>query len=181
MADANGSNGNAERNGHGPPRREIELAPTSAKAWRKAREEGYVIPLPSGYVARLRPVAIDQLLKGGKIPDILSPVAARSLWQDTYSADISENEDLNADFMGLIDFIVPLAMMTPRVVGEGEEPDPEKEEIRLEDLDFVDKVAIFNLSTQPAELLRSFRDKQVERLRLASHEQDLQPEAKQLP
>lgn len=147
-------------NGKEPQKDHERLQPTSGSEWRRAREEGYTVPLPSGKVATLRPVALDQLLRNGSIPDLLSPVAARALWQETDSDKIAENPKLNKDYLELIDLIVPLALMMPKVVenpkGEGE--------IAFEDIDFMDKVGIFNLAIQPAELLKTFRDQQESRL-----------------
>lgn len=134
---------------------------TKARDWRKSRNEGYSIMLPSENIATLRPVPLDILVESGKIPDFLTPIAAKSLWSDTDSAEIASNEDLHKDFIALINIIVPLSMISPAVV---EHPDPDKEEISIEDIDFMDKVAIFNLSIQPAAVLKNFRQQQAQRM-----------------
>jgi hypothetical protein len=54
-----------------------------------------------------------------------------------------------------------MAMIRPAVVTD---PDPDKEEISLQDIDFMDKIAIFNLVTQPAAVLKNFRRDQEKRL-----------------
>jgi len=149
--------------------KEVKMQPTSASMWRKARLEGYTVQLPSGLFATIRPVALDQLVKTGLLPDLLSPIAARSLWAETESDDIAKDPEMNKRFLELIDLIVPMAMMIPAVV---ENPNSQKEEIKLEDIDFLDKVGIFNLATQPAEMLKTFRDQQKERLSALHNSKD---------
>ncbi len=133
-----------------------EPKPTSAAEWRKAREEGYVVTLPSGHVARLRPVALDVLIISGKLPDLLTPLAAKSLWIETDGEEIANEAEKAKGYAELINIIVPAAMVEPRVVDDPTGDD----EISLEDIDFADKAAIYQLATQPAEVLRRFRDKQ---------------------
>lgn len=132
------------------------LKPTSAAEWRKPREEGYVVTLPSGHVARLRPVALDVLIVSGKLPDLLTPLAAKSLWVETDGEKIGNEAEQAKGYAELVNIVVPAAMVEPRIVDEPEGDD----EISLEDIDFADKVAVFQLATQPAEVLRRFRDKQ---------------------
>lgn len=145
------------QNGHSIDPNHSVRSTTPASEWGKGRREGYIIILPSGNKATLRNVALDQLIRRGEIPDFLTPVAARSLWSDTEQSDIAEDQDLNIKFLQLMDLIVPLSMVKPAVV---EEPSPGKEEIRLDDVDFYDKVAIFNLAIQSSNVLRTFCEQQ---------------------
>jgi hypothetical protein len=131
--------------------------PTTGSEWRKAREEGYIVRLPSsGNHARLRPVALDVLIMSGKIPDILTPAAARTLWDSPSVGSIAERAEIDREFIEMINIVVPAAMMEPRIVDNPQAED----EISLADLDFGDKVAIYQLAIQPAEVLRRFRDGQ---------------------
>ena len=57
---------------------------TSGVKWRQPREEGIIVPLPSGNVARLRPVALDVMISSGKLPDMLTPVAAKTRLKERY-------------------------------------------------------------------------------------------------
>lgn len=167
MAAANGRNPQEEA-----PKKDI--TPTPGAEWRKKRSEGTTIVLPSGNSATVKPVPLDQLFLRGDIPDTLSPVAAMSLWKDNTSDEIGDNVKLSKDFMALIDIIVPLAMVYPRVV---EQPEEGSDDISLDDIDFMDKIVIFNLSTQSAEMMRSFRNKQAELLQTAHAGEDLWDEA----
>lgn len=132
--------------------------PTPAKVWRQPREEGYVVTLPSGNIARLRPVALDVLILSGEIPDLLSPIAAKMLWEETDVAEIANAAELATGTAKLINHVCRAAMMEPVVAAVGEEP--KDGEIALEDIDFQDKSIIFQLAIQPAEVLRKFRDRQ---------------------
>lgn len=134
-----------------------ELTPTSAAAWRRAREEGYAFTLPSGKVARLRPVALDALIRSGKVPNLLIPVIARMLWETTGEGDMRTTEEREAEekahFIDLVSMIVPAAMLSPRVV---DNPKATADEISLDDLHFGDKLAIYRLARLPAEVLDNF-------------------------
>jgi hypothetical protein len=138
-----------------------EWQATAGREMRQARLEGVVVELPSGYKVRLRPVAIDGLMAGGEIPDLLTPIAARSLWTVTGPEEIAARAELAAGFIGLVRAIVPAALVEPRIAPD-DRPDGElgDDEIKLDDLDFSDKLAIFQLATQPAAVLRSFRERQ---------------------
>lgn len=136
-----------------------ELTPTSAAEWRKPREEGYLVTLPSGNVARLRPVALDMLVVAGQIPDILTPMAARALW-GVEEEDGKEGDKTLEDAVEYIEFvnlIAKAAMLEPRIC-DGEKASEGC--ITLEDLEFDDRVAIQRVALLPASQMRRFRDRQ---------------------
>lgn len=135
--------------------------PTSAAAWRKPREEGFLITLPSGNVARLRPVALDVLITSGKLPDMLTPIAAKTLWVEEDVTAVGEIPELAKGFAELVNFVLPAAFLEPVVIADGE---PGAGEIHIEDIDFSDKVAVFNLVTSGAASLGKFREQQTRSL-----------------
>lgn len=132
------------------------LRPTRGVEWRRAHREGYVLTLPSGNVVRMRPVALDVLIVSGRIPDFLTAVAAKSLWTETSGEEIASRDELAKGFAELVNIIVPAALLEPKVVEDPQGDD----EVSLEDIDFQDKVSIFQLAVQPSEVLRKFRDQQ---------------------
>jgi hypothetical protein len=132
---------------------------TPASEWRKPREEGVIVKLPSGKNIKLRPVALDRLMVLGSIPDLLSPLAGQMLWSEVPVTEIISDPQAATNFTNLVNQIVPLAIMEPTVVPDGQQPS--NDEIRLEDIGFSDKFAIFQIVIQPAEVLASFRHKQV--------------------
>jgi hypothetical protein len=128
--------------------RKPAITPTAGNLWRREREAGEVVALSSMHTARLRPVALDMLITTGEIPDILTPLAEKALWGDTFRKEGSDKE-----LIDLINIIVPMAMVSPKVVDNPQADD----EIGLNDLDFLEKYTIFCYVTQPAEVLRRFR------------------------
>lgn len=147
---------------------------TPAKQWRQAQGVGYTVQLPSENWVTMRSVALDQLLESGRIPDFLTPLASRQLWTEESSEEIAKSEDLHRDYMDLINLIIPLAVIAPAIV---ENPDPEKEEISLKDVEFSDKIVIFNLAISPAVVLKSFRNQQAASVFSSRPGEDVRTEA----
>ena len=120
------------------------------------RLSGTVIKLPSGNVARLRPVALDVLITSGKLPDLLTPIAAKTLWAELDMEEIGDAAEVAKSMSELLNFVCKASFLEPRVVDE----EPEEDEIALEDIEIGDKTFVFQLATQPAEVLRRFRERQ---------------------
>lgn len=146
----------------------MPTAATAAVLWRKAREEGVLITLPSGNVAKLKPVALDSLLLAGRIPDMLTPIVAKMLWADegTETDQIAEVVEMAKGFADLVNLIIPAVFVEPVVIAEGE---PGEGEITLDDISFEDKVTVFQLATSGAATLTKFREKQVRDLAALSN------------
>lgn len=134
--------------------------PTSGRQWRKAREEGIVVTLPSGNIARLRPVALDVMLANGQMPDLLAPIAAKSLWDEIDTEKIAGMVDMAKGMADLFGIVCKAALLEPRVVDNPTADD----EIALDDIEFQDKAAIFQLAIAPTRALELFRRQQEQRL-----------------
>jgi hypothetical protein len=134
------------------------LRPTAGSAWRQPRTEGYVKQLPSGNVARLRPVSPDQLLTTGEVPDILTPLVVRMLFEGADGSELSQLSDPSAVVQNagatvqLFNTICRLAFVEPRIVADPQGDD----EISINDVPLLDRGFVFQLVTQPAEVLRDF-------------------------
>lgn len=129
--------------------------PTSGKQWRAPREQGELVRLGSGYVARLRPVDVGALLASGTMPDILTPLAARIVYE---GADAQEQIDAallqqSVEMLEMFNVVCKAAFLEPRIVDNPQADD----EISIEDLSYVDRAQVFNVCIQPAEVLRTFR------------------------
>ena len=151
-----------------------KLKVTSAAEWRRFREEGEIVPLSSGRVVRLRPVALDKLILSGELPDILTPIAAHTLWGNQADNDkvLTEQVDMAKSYFELVNRIVAMVLMEPVVVTA----DPQDDQVLIDDISLQERVEIFTLAQQPAEGLRAFREQQEKRLELVSDGQDdLQP------
>ena len=145
---------------------------TSASKWREPREKGYLVTLPSGNVARIRPVALDVMIQSGAISDLLSPIAAKMLWTEIDTDEFSKAEDFSeiaemAEGMAaLFSVVCKAAFLSPKIgddaenLGDGE--------IAMDDVSFNDKSHVFQLAIQPALVLRKFceqQDRDVESVR----------------
>lgn len=134
------------------------LHPTSAAEWRKPREEGILVTLPySGNTARLRPVALDSMIAQGRIPDLLTEVASSSLFKEIEVETLIDDPKLMKSFMEIFNLISLAAFMEPEVVPAGQEP--LEGQITLDDVDYNDKIFVFNYATAGARALYLFRDK----------------------
>lgn len=132
-----------------------ELKVTSAGEWRKMREEGILYPLPSGKVAKLRPVGIEELVRRGRIPDQLTSLAATTVWKDSPSY-----EHVSAMGKGAVEFlniIVEAAFLEPKVSSSDELQDGE---ISIDDVELLDKQAVFQFVLAPTVALYHFRAQQ---------------------
>jgi len=136
--------------------------PTRGVEWRKPREEGFTLALPSGNVARIRPVALDVLLRQGAVPDLLTSWVAKTIYEgvDTEELDRllgAENlVEQSDEMLSLIDAICTAAFVEPRIVEDPQEDD----EIAIEDVELGDRGAVFSLAVLPAQALRSFLERQ---------------------
>ena len=140
------------------------VKPTSGKTWRRAREVGFMIQLPSGNLARVRPVSPEQMLEMGEIPDILTPLIEKMLFDgadaDDVTAAIEEAIDPGATFepnnmLRLIKFVNAFcvhALVDPRIV----EAPKADDEIAITDLELPDRFAVYQYCTQPVEVLHRF-------------------------
>lgn len=134
----------------------------SGKELRRAREEGTDVPLStSGVWVTLRPVPLDKLLLSGDIPDFLTGIAASVVVEPNAEVPgLQDNLEVARRYIELINLIVPLALVHPRIVDDPQSDD----ECLLEDFSLVERGEILTLSMQPTKVLERFRDEQVRRL-----------------
>lgn len=145
------------------------IRPTRGIDWRKPREEGYLLALPSGEsllpsgnFARIRPVALDVLLRQGTIPDLLTPFVAKMIYEgvDTKELDallsVEKLAEQSDEMLALIDAICIAAFLEPRIVADPQADD----EIAIEDVELADRGTVFSLAVLPANDLRRFLERQ---------------------
>lgn len=136
--------------------------PTRGTDWRRPREEGFTLELPSGNVARIRPVALDVLLRNGDVPDLLTPWVAKTIYEgvDTDELDkllsVDTLVEQSEGMLALIDAICAAAFVEPRIVEDPQADD----EIAIADVELQDRGAVFSLAVLPAQALRSFLERQ---------------------
>ena len=136
--------------------------PTRGIDWRKPREEGFLLALPSGNTVRIRSVALDVLLRQGKVPDLLTPFIAKTIYDgvDTKQLDemlsIENLAEQSDEMLALIDAICVAAFLEPRIVDDPQAED----EISIEDVELADRGTVFSLAMLPANDLRRFLERQ---------------------
>ncbi len=150
------------------------LKPTTAAAWRKPREEGEVVPLPSGNYARLRPADLLQMIKSGTIPDLLSPIAAGAVWKEQDPEKIGDSVEMAMQYHDLMAIVLPAIFVEPKVAMPGTEPGPD--EIAIEDIDLSDRTLAFNLAIAGVGTMRQFRAEQIKRMESVPDSENLRPE-----
>lgn len=134
------------------------LQATSGKEWRKMREQGVLVDLPSGFVARLRPIGLMALFSTGKIPDNLTPLVAELVTAervDSRNAIQKATESMMA-ITQLYDLVCKECFLEPKVVDNPKSDD----EISLADIPDEDKQYVLAVANAPSIALRSFRDEQ---------------------
>jgi len=156
---------------------------TSASDWRKPRELGYLVELPSGNTARLGPVDLSKLLLDGEVPDLLSPFVNRMLFegmdQEEVEKQFSPKEDIDQarETAQLVNRICRAAFIEPRIV----DSDPADDEILIEDVDLTDRAYVFSIAIQGAMILKSFRIGQEEDVETVRDGEDDGSEAEPAP
>ena len=146
----NNENGNAPKQG---------LRVTSAKEWKRLRKEGVLVELPSGMVARLRPVSIIDLWRSsGSIPDGLTAIIGDLLVNGTVSAQKSEmTAELITSIAELYTMVCRAAFVEPAIV---DSPRDNAEEIALEDLSQADREFTLAWVSTPTTELKPFLTEQ---------------------
>ena len=148
------------------------LRATTGATWREPRQQGVPVQLPSGNIARLRPVEPQRLLAQGEIIDILTPLVAKMLFQGADASaetiaqvlgdaagdgdNVAQLQDAAgklADLERVCDIVCKAAFVDPCVVDEPTAAN----EIGPDDIELADKVHVFTLALRGAAALRHFR------------------------
>lgn len=137
-----------------------QLQPTNATEWRRAREQGIPVELPSGFVARLRPVGLLELMKRGRIPDLLTGIAAETVALGR-PTEMTIKEQAN-NLAEMLEIICTSAFMEPCIVPEDQDLRDGVEEIHFFDVPFNDQLWVLDFVSAPTRALRSFREQQAE-------------------
>ena len=149
---------------------------TSVKEWRAPREEGVIIPLPSGRVAKLRYCGLEEMSTRGMIPDDLTSLAAEMVFEQKAAVEIVRTLGKRAiDFLNIV---VTAAFMEPKVSLEDDLAD---DEISIHDIDLIDKQAVFMFVTGPTQALRLFRLEQEINVGLVSGSDENSKQAEPTP
>lgn len=140
-----------------------DLPVTLAGEFRKMREQGEKITLPTGRIVRMRVVKPSYLLKLGKIPDFLSELVIQILYgkitDEQYKAHFAPNErkDHAVEMSESLRVVCTAALVEPKVVDNPQADD----EIHIDDLEDSEQRFVFDLALLEASTLSRFRQKQI--------------------
>lgn len=138
-----------------PNDKKEKLTVTSGAQWRKLREKGTPVQLPSGNVAVLRPVSFEELIRAGKIPNPLMDTLRRMMGLDAFDqADKPRDvlQDTN-EMIDLMEIICVSAFLNPRIVDDPVEDD----EISFFDVSATDREFVLEWVQGPLNETRPFR------------------------
>jgi hypothetical protein len=116
--------------------------------WRTKRQATTAVALPSGLEVQLRQVALLDLVTRGSIPETLDALTKRATGSGFGVADVKE-------FMPLINIVVQACLVDPPLADE-----PDDTHITLDELDTLDRMAIFNWANGVANAITPFREEQ---------------------
>lgn len=119
------------------------------KEWRSKRVKDET--LPSDLAVKLRRVSVLDLLVRGRVPVTLSTLVEKAAGKKISLSEFNE-------FAELINLIVDAALVYPPIAKNGAEPDDDH--LTWDDLDYADRLFIFNWANEEAEQLSPFRSKQ---------------------
>lgn|SRR5512138_312973 len=126
-------------------------SPTPASQWVQEAEEGVLIRLRSGNLARVRPVNLDAFIEGGYIPDNLTPVIDE-LINGRETGKRATREDFNNN-QQMLDAFCKACFMEPKVADVA---DPANGVISVKHISDIDKQDLFSFMGASAEDLKRF-------------------------
>jgi hypothetical protein len=139
-----------------------ELPVSSGSEWRKRRERGELIQLPySGYIVRIRTVRPDELLKLGKIPQILTTLLLEEIYgkgEDNKYEKFLEDNETTEEALAMLESLrvaCVAGMVEPKIVDNPTQDN----EISIDDIELSDRAYIFRLVFAPSDALSRFRYK----------------------
>lgn len=116
------------------------------KEWRKRRSAE--LDLPSGLAVTLRHVSLIDLAGAGKVPETLSTLVDQAREGSVSLAEFNQLAEL-------INLVARNAIIDPPLLADGQEPDDDH--LSLDELDWDDRIAIFNECNKGAIQLEPFR------------------------
>lgn len=117
--------------------------------WRKQRQQGEDATLPSGLVVQLRQVSMLDLAAKGQIPQTLKPQIDALMQNGVKITKVSL--DAMSKFVGVIDLVCEACLAGP-------------DGLKVEELTYQDKLAIFSWANEMAGKLEPFRRQEAEPL-----------------
>lgn len=139
-----------------------ELKPTTGAERRAGREKGAVLIFPSGEKYRVRRVTAQQLLRRGKLPNVLLGFLIDAIYNgmtqekiDNFFA-LRDKEESVLEWLDSLKIVCQEMWMEPRIVDDPKSDD----EMTIDDVDLLDQAAAFEVVFKPAKQVLPFRPQQ---------------------
>lgn len=146
--------------------------PTSGKEWRKKREEGVEVELPSGMTPRLRGIGFALLLRSGVVPDYLTDMVVRASMGEAQEMPPAPDPEAARQKLEFIDEIARRMFVSPRIVDKPVEKLAD-DEITIADVEDADKMFLVQMVGTPTAWLTRFHAGQAAHLADVLFEQGL--------
>jgi hypothetical protein len=146
------------------PAKRTPATPTTAKEWKQKR--GADLPVPSGNVALVKMLGPEVLMRKGNMPDSLFPIVESAIREGKgmppqKMAEIANDPDKLDEILTLIDYVVVQAVIEPRVAAAPEsENDRRSDVLYVDEVEWEDKIFIFNFVVGGTRDLETFRKQQ---------------------
>jgi len=142
---------------------------TSASDWKKKKNFGVELRVPSGNVCLVRPVGLEAFISQGLIPNALMPIIQESM-KTGESPELTEDmvsAEMMAAMVKLFDSVTVYVVQQP-TVHPAPKPGEEREEdlLYVDEVDLSDKMFIFNFAVGGTRSLEGFREELGERMEL---------------
>lgn len=132
---------------------------TPAEVWNAPFVEGVPVKLPSGKIAKLRPVSLETILALGRVPNMLKSLVEEGLKGESTALPSPSTPEELAEAVESMDVICLHAFVTPKLVDVPiDQPELLKPgEVNVHFLEYGDKGYVMRFLNAPAQILESFR------------------------
>ena len=134
---------------------------TSAQAWKKAASEGTPLTVPSNNTCLVRTPGMEVFVRKGLIPNSLMPIVQEAMAKGKApkSLDMPADPKMLDEMMDLMDAVTIYCVLEPKVSptpAEGAIRD--EETLYVDEVDFNDKLFIFQFAVGGTSDLEKFRE-----------------------
>lgn len=153
--------------------------PSSVSDFKKAT--GHLIKLPSGQTCRARRPGMDLFVKQGMIPNSLMPMVTKALSEHKPPSqrDVGRSLDVTTELLSemgkMYDAIAAYVITEPTVLPTPEqESDRDPEQLYADELEFEDKMFLFNWAVGGSSDVERFRKEQASALESLQPSEDVE-------
>lgn len=152
---------------------------TSAKSWKSKASAGTPLVVPSGNTCLVRTPGMQVFIKQGLIPNSLLPIVQEAMNKGrapkNLDLDMDKNPELLTEMMDLMDAITVYCVIDPKVEAEPAEwVERDDDVLYVDEVDFNDKMFIFQYAVGGTSDLAKFREELTEHVEALSAGEDVE-------